>query len=407
MARTDTGSLLVAGERGSDLRIGRYAADGTPEWSKDVHVTDATVADWSAITPTADGAIIAGKVRRGTTAVERPTLVALDDAGDLQWATEIDPGPGSGDATIVEVVETPSGELLAVGDVAYELPDRSIDQWNVLIMRLDPNNGTPLASYVLGGPYSDRATGVAVQPDGSYAISGQSTVTPGTNDSWVASFDADDNLRWSSTYADRLDAGYDTATGIATVAGGDYVVSGTNGSVAKDGWMIRIDGSGMPMWSKSYVGADEDELVGVVAMPVGVAAFGLTNTTNPLSNSLRRPLDRPYERRRDGPLRRRQRLRHRQRCRPVEPHLDPRAAPAGPGDRADERDRDGCTDRRDRRQRHELVAHRLSARSPAMPPPGSLGHRGVHGCRLTSRERPDPAPPSRSAGFGDGRTAPE
>lgn len=285
VARTADGSLLVAGEHGSgDLRVGRFAADGTPEWSKGIHVTDATSADWSSITPTADGAIISGNVRRGTSALDRPTLVALDDAGELQWATEIDPGAGSGDATIVEVVETPSGELLAVGKVDYELPDRSIDQWNALIMRLDPD-GTPMASFVFGGPYLDVVSGVAVQPDGSYAISGQTLVTPrASTESWVASFDADDNLLWSSTYADRVDAGYATATGITAVPGGDYVVSGTTGMTDKDGWLIRLNSSGMPMWSKSYVGDDEDELVGVVAMDEGVAAFGHTQTTNPVGN---------------------------------------------------------------------------------------------------------------------------
>lgn len=211
-------------------------------------MTDATSADWSSITPTADGAIISGNVRRDTSALDRPTLVALDDAGELQWATEIDPGAGSGDATIVEVVKTPSGELLAVGKVDYELPDRSIDQWNALIMRLNPD-GTPVASFVFGGPYLDIVTGVAVQPDGSYAISGQTLVTPrASTESWVASFDPDDNLLWSSTYADRLDAGYATATGITAVPGGDYVVSGTTGMTDKDGWMIRLDRSGMPMW---------------------------------------------------------------------------------------------------------------------------------------------------------------
>ena len=40
------------------------------------------------------------------------------------------------------------------------------------------------------------------------------------------------------------------------------------------------------MWSKSYVGTGRDELVGVVAMPVGVAAFGQTDTTSPIFDDL-------------------------------------------------------------------------------------------------------------------------
>ncbi len=44
---------------------------------------------------------------------------------------------------------------------------------------------------------------------------------------------------------------------------------------------MRIDGSGMPVWSKSFIGTENDELTGVVAMPTGVAAFGSTETTDP------------------------------------------------------------------------------------------------------------------------------
>jgi hypothetical protein len=286
--RTGAGSLLTAGARGSGgLRTGSFdAVTGSQDWSKDVFVDDATSAVWPAITPTTGGAMIAGSVRRGTAAVERPTLVAVDDAGVVS-VTELDPGPGSGDATIVEIVESPDGNLLAVGNVVYELPDRSIDQGNVLIMRLQPD-GTPLTAHVLGGTLSDIATGVAVQPDGSYAISGQTVdILGGRTQPWVASFDAVDNLLWSSLYADRPDAPSSRATGITTVAGGDYVVSGITGTTAEDAWMIRIDDTGMPLWSKSYVGADEDELTGVVTVGSGVAAIGHTETTNPAGNGFK------------------------------------------------------------------------------------------------------------------------
>jgi hypothetical protein len=55
-------------------------------------------------------------------------------------------------------------------------------------------------------------------------------------------------------------------------------VSGTTGSPT-DAWLMRIDGSGMPVWAKSFIGTENDELTGVVAMPTGVAAFGSTETT--------------------------------------------------------------------------------------------------------------------------------
>ena len=39
--------------------------------------------------------------------------------------------------------------------------------------------------------------------------------------------------------------------------------------MATDAWLMRIDGSGMPVWAKSFIGTENDELTGVVAMPTG------------------------------------------------------------------------------------------------------------------------------------------
>jgi len=79
--------------------------------------------------------------------------------------------------------------------------------------------------------------------------------------------------------AHELDSARAVATGITAVAGGDYVMSGTTGA-ATDAWLMRIDSSGMPVWAKSFIGTENDELTGVVTMPTGVAAFGSTDTTD-------------------------------------------------------------------------------------------------------------------------------
>ncbi len=280
-ARTDSGSVLVAGGVGSgDLRVVRYSADGALEWSKVLDIAESTSATWSTITPTSEGLIVSGGTRRGLSATKRPTFVALDHDGELLWANEIDPGLGAGDASIAEVVEAPDGDLLAVGTISYEVPDRSIDQSNALLMRIR-HDGTPVSAHVVGGPFLENVTGVAVQPDGSYAISGRSVVGVWENNVWVAEFDASDRLVWSAIYADRPGNYTATATGIAAVAGGGYVVSGMTLGADPDSFLLRLDGSGMPVWSKSFIGTHVDELHGVVAMPTGFAAFGRTATTHP------------------------------------------------------------------------------------------------------------------------------
>jgi hypothetical protein len=131
-----------------------------------------------------------------------------------------------GDATIVQVVETPNGFAPGGRQRRLRLPDRSINQGNVLIMANGLQRHPAFVACrrrpVLGpGNRRRHPAGRVVRDqwvDDRHA---------GVND-YRSSFDSDD-LRWSSTYADRVDAGYASATGIATVPGGDYVVSGTTG----------------------------------------------------------------------------------------------------------------------------------------------------------------------------------
>ena len=97
--------------------------------------------------------------------------------------------------------------------------------------------------------HGEEATGVAVQADGSYAISGQTSGFGDDHHSWVAEFSAADEVRWSFTYLDRLGSDlpsdYGSATGIARVDGG-YVVSGFTGISAVDGWLVPSIAPGCP-----------------------------------------------------------------------------------------------------------------------------------------------------------------
>ena len=284
LARTDDGDLLVAGVHSSgDLRVERYTADGVPLWAKVVEVDDVDGGVYRGIVPIDGGAIFVGNVTHSSGGPRRTILIALDDDGGLLWATEIDTGLGSDSALISDVEVAPNGDLLVVGSVVYEDAARTIVGRNALVLRLHPD-GTPVSAYAVGGPLGEGANAIAVHDDGTYAVSGQGAGELGDEPSLVSAFGADDSLQWTASYADRVDAGYAMATGIAVADGGGYVVSGTTGMTGQDGWLIRIDPTGMPLWAKTYQGASADELTGVVAMPVGFAAYGQTHTTNVLGN---------------------------------------------------------------------------------------------------------------------------
>jgi hypothetical protein len=278
LARTADGDLVAVS---GGPRIERFAADGTPRWARQISIDGVESSTWSSIVPTHEGVIVAGRVRYPGD-VERPVLVDIDDAGQVRWISEVDLGDLHTDFYITAVGEAPDGDLLVVGQAWY-FPDSAHDNGDALVMRV-ARDGTVENVVTLGGPHTESITDVAVQPDGSYSIVGDGIVSPGQAPrALIASFNETDQLLWSSLYLDRPDhelaSSRAAATGITAVDGGDYVVSGTTGSPT-DAWLMRIDGSGMPVWAKSFIGTENDELTDVVTMPTGIAAVGSTETTD-------------------------------------------------------------------------------------------------------------------------------
>ncbi|HYN32173.1 MAG TPA: hypothetical protein VES40_06085 [Ilumatobacteraceae bacterium] len=280
LAPTSDGGLVAVSSSG---RIERFAADGTPQWARQAAFEGITTTVWTSVVATDGGVIVGGEVRSAD-GLDNAILVDVDDTGTIRWSTEIHLDDVHQDAQITDIGEAPNGDLIVVGQAHY-YPDPLYDNQDALVMRVG-RNGDVKNAFTLGGEFNDSPTGVAVQPDGSYVIVGDTTLQAGGRPRiLMASFDSDDQLLWSSTYLDQPDTGYfhprTMATGVTAVAHGDYVVSGT---VDADAWLMRIDGSGMPVWSKTFISPGNDELTGVVAMPSGVVAYGNTSTTDPLSS---------------------------------------------------------------------------------------------------------------------------
>lgn len=280
MVSATDGDLVIAGQSGNVVFIDRYAPSGAPRWRRILSVPAAMRVTCNAMVPTAlNGIVIAGEVTHPG-AVPAPIVAAVDDAGDVEWVTEIDTGAGSTSPTIQAIAETPAGEILAVGKVDYtdtvDPFEATIYRDNALIMRLSADGDT-LAAYAVGGRGYESGLRIAVHEDGSYAIGGHlDSALP----VWIASFAADDTLQWSYAYQSRPNDAYGDPTALAPLAGNGLVISGHSGSgddvVA---WLMRVDRRGMPIWLKSYESADVDELSGVVPVPGGLFAFGSTGIT--------------------------------------------------------------------------------------------------------------------------------
>lgn len=282
VAATD-GDLVVAGDSGVDARVERYdRSTGAPSWARTLSVSGADEVTFTAMAPTADGVVVAGAVNRSS--VWTPIVAALDDAGDVRWATELDAGSGSTSPNLYAIAVTPDGEILAVGSAdftdAADVGGPPITGDNALIVRLNAD-GDALAAYAWSGP--SKALQITMCEDGSCAIGGY--IGGSLPNVRIASLTDDDALQWSGSYQSRPDTdGIDDAhpTGLAAVSGNGWLVSGRiGGEGTEDAWAMLIDGGGggMPCWLKTYRSADDDELSGIVAARDGLFAFGSTGMT--------------------------------------------------------------------------------------------------------------------------------
>ena len=247
--------------------VWRFDSAGTALWSRSMVVTGAALTSWNAVVDTADGTVQVGS----TYASDRPLILGLDHDADVRWVTEIDLDAPFERTALTAVAAAPDGSVIAVGSTV-DITDPARDFNDLLVVRID-SDGSVRSAIAYGGPLTDTATAVAVQPDGSYAVIGTTSATSGS-DAVVARFDSQDQLLWSGIYRDSEPAdGRVVPTAITAIGSGDYVMSGTTANIP-DAWLMRIDPTGMPVWSKSFLGDDADKLTEIVAMPVGVAAAG-------------------------------------------------------------------------------------------------------------------------------------
>jgi hypothetical protein len=295
IVKAQNGDVLIAGVSSSttDIRVERYTAGGTPRWSNTMTVPGAVLrlcppqsVRCDGILPTAsNGAIVSGQV---TYPSGDPRLIfaAIDQNGNITWSTELEMGAGSTEPVVHALAETATGDILAAGTIDYS-DGLSIDGKNALILRLDAN-GNPLSARAVGGLHDQGANQLAVFPDGTYAIAGDAGAFAPFG-VWIASLDATDNLVWSGSYqngpADPNVVDISTVTGISPLANHGLLVSGYFGAPNPNGWIFRINQNGMPVWVKTYISADEDKIVEVLALPDGLMAFGETGFTETVNGS--------------------------------------------------------------------------------------------------------------------------
>ncbi|MCW5773989.1 MAG: hypothetical protein KIT16_20265, partial [Rhodospirillaceae bacterium] len=135
--------------------------------------------------------------------------------------------------------------------------------------------GKQLNERLLGSPDFDWLTSMVLTRDGGLALTGSRSdkeITRSTG--WVVRLDAKGDEAWRREFdAGKADA-TSGMTAIDEFPDGGFVVAGSTTAQSAgqyDGWVLRLDKDGKPLWQKMIGGREEDALFGIVAMPDGGA----------------------------------------------------------------------------------------------------------------------------------------
>ncbi|MCU7552018.1 gliding motility-associated C-terminal domain-containing protein [Chitinophagaceae bacterium LB-8] len=202
---------------------------------------------------------------------------------------------GTNDDNARSIRPTRDGGYIAIGTSMSTNGDvsknyGSIDFW---VIKMD-KNGSVQWQYSLGGSKSDMAYSVEQTSDNGYIIAGYSdsrngllSYNQGSTDFWLTKLDINGQLQWQRTFGgssqDNAHSVIQTQDGGFVIAGStrsnDGDVSGNHGNF--DGWVVKIDASGVPLWIKCYGGTGIDEIQSIQqTSDGGYIMTGYTTSSN-------------------------------------------------------------------------------------------------------------------------------
>lgn len=145
------------------------------------------------------------------------------------------------------------GNVVVGGYVVDEVGDP--DMW---LAKYDPQ-GRPLWSqrFDLSGGLDDRIYGVAIDVFDNVVVVGDTDVAPATSDIWVARFDPEGDMQWSTTFDGPLGQN-DGGRGVATDGEGNVAIAGfvRTGANDNDIFVAHLRPQGTTDWTDTIAGPE-------------------------------------------------------------------------------------------------------------------------------------------------------
>jgi hypothetical protein len=185
-------------------------------------------------------------------------VVKLDNAGNITWQKCLG---GSKDETGYAITQTTDGDFIIAGKTYSTDGDvvGSHGSSDVFVARLNIN-GNIVWTKAIGGSDIDEGLAIATTPDNGYVITGSTAITK----LLALKLDNNGNILWQKLFGG---SGSEVGNSILATVDGGCVIAGltwsNDGDVygnhgANDGWLLKIDATGMLQWKKTIGGTKRD-----------------------------------------------------------------------------------------------------------------------------------------------------
>ena len=219
-------------------------------------------------------------------------VLKLNGSGELIWQKCFG---GSSEDRAYSVNETSDGGYIIAGESHSIDGDVSGNHGggDIWVIKLD-SNGVKQWAHCYGGTEDEFAYSIKQVSDGGYIVAGGTmsndgnvTTNHGSVDCWIIKLESEGNLQWQKCYGGSDE---DLAYSVETTTDGGYIFSGytesddgdVNGNHgSRDGWIVKIDGSGVLLWQRCIGGSADDETACVQkTFDLGYVVAGYTNSND-------------------------------------------------------------------------------------------------------------------------------
>lgn len=177
--------------------------------------------------------------------------VVIDDSTSLGWSKTYG---GASEDSAYSVCPSGDGGFVFAGSTKSS----GAGEYDVYVVKTD-GDGNEIWSKTYGGESNDGGKSVCSAGDGSFIIAGYTkSFGAGEDDVYLIKIDGNGNEIWSKTYGGT--AG-DAARSVYPVTDGGFIVAGytaSSGAGKKDAYLIKVNNNGDEIWSKTF-GSDRSE----------------------------------------------------------------------------------------------------------------------------------------------------